>query len=324
MQRYTRTLIEALRGRKDLTLTVTGYSGGRAGLPFFFIRAFFSAVTFGATGIHLGDAVLSPLLPLIRVLRPGLRRSITVYGLDLKFPSKVYRLMLRYCLPLAGKVVAISQATSDEAKKLGVPPASIVVIPCAISQATELPVTNRNPGGLRLLIFGRQIKRKGSVWFLEEVLPLLLKKFPGLHLTVAGDGYELPAIRAEAAKFSQANVTVYGVVSENERLKLLADCTVFVVPNIPVENDMEGFGITCIEAAAAGLPVVAADLEGLKDAVKDHETGFLFKVRDPHSAAEAIEKAAGYFPDPARIKAACLKHYGTDQLALRYSLDVFA
>jgi phosphatidylinositol alpha-1,6-mannosyltransferase len=48
-----------------------------------------------------------------------------------------------------------------------------------------------------------------------------------------------------------------------------------VMPNIPVPGDAEGFGLVALEAASAGLPVVASDLEGIPDAVVQNDTGIL-------------------------------------------------
>ena len=58
-------------------------------------------------------------------------------------------------------------------------------------------------------------------------------------------------------------------------LNLLGAADIFVMPNIEVPGDIEGFGIVAIEAAASGLPVVAARLEGIPDAIVDGENGCL-------------------------------------------------
>jgi glycosyltransferase involved in cell wall biosynthesis len=47
------------------------------------------------------------------------------------------------------------------------------------------------------------------------------------------------------------------------------------MPNIPVSGDMEGFGLTALEASASGSLVVASDLEGISDAIRDGKNGFL-------------------------------------------------
>ncbi|NTW14882.1 MAG: glycosyltransferase family 4 protein, partial [Candidatus Moranbacteria bacterium] len=81
-----------------------------------------------------------------------------------------------------------------------------------------------------------------------------------------------------------------------------------VSPNIPVPGTMEGFGINVIEANACGLPVIAADLEGLTEAVQNGENGtlippldsdgFVAEIRrlmeDPGQLAERRKKASSY------------------------------
>ncbi|MDR1601380.1 MAG: glycosyltransferase [Tannerella sp.] len=49
----------------------------------------------------------------------------------------------------------------------------------------------------------------------------------------------------------------------------------FLMPNIPVEGDMEGFGLVCLEASACGTLVFAADIDGIPDAVRNGKNGFL-------------------------------------------------
>ena len=52
------------------------------------------------------------------------------------------------------------------------------------------------------------------------------------------------------------------------------------MPNITVADDMEGFGIAIVEAGSCGLPVVASNLQGIKDAVIDKKTGYLVDEGD--------------------------------------------
>jgi glycosyltransferase involved in cell wall biosynthesis len=54
----------------------------------------------------------------------------------------------------------------------------------------------------------------------------------------------------------------------------------FIMPNVTVADDIEGFGIAVLEAGSCGLPVVASNLQGIKDAVADGKTGYLVEEGD--------------------------------------------
>ena len=58
-----------------------------------------------------------------------------------------------------------------------------------------------------------------------------------------------------------------GEVSDDMLAAAYRSADVMVMPNIPVRGDMEGFGLVALEAAAAGLPVVASRIEGITDAI---------------------------------------------------------
>jgi len=68
---------------------------------------------------------------------------------------------------------------------------------------------------------------------------------------------------------------------KDQTLKMLYNASdLFIMPNIPVEGDMEGLGLVALEANSAALPVIASKLEGIKDAVKDGKNGFLVEPYD--------------------------------------------
>src|SRR5690606_17147096 len=75
----------------------------------------------------------------------------------------------------------------------------------------------------------------------------------------------------------------------------------FVMPNIPVPGDMEGFGVVMLEAGLCGLPILAADLEGIRDVVRDGENGMLLPAGDADAFARAIES---FRHNPGRLEAA--------------------
>jgi phosphatidyl-myo-inositol dimannoside synthase len=154
-----------------------------------------------------------------------------------------------------------------------------------------------------LATLGRLVRRKGSRWFVEAVLPLLPDH---VHYIVAGSGPELEPIRKAArAAGVAARVHLLGAVDDELREAVLQGADVFVQPNIAVPGDMEGFGLVTIEAALRGTPVVAAALEGILDAVVDGETGILLPPQEAQAWAD-------------RIRALCTDRGARDALGQTY------
>jgi glycosyltransferase involved in cell wall biosynthesis len=63
----------------------------------------------------------------------------------------------------------------------------------------------------------------------------------------------------------------------------------FIMPNITVPGDVEGFGIVAIEAGSCGLPVIASNLQGIRDAVLDGQSGILVEERNANAYMTAIQ-----------------------------------
>ncbi len=323
MQTYTRTLLAELRRDPSVDIHVCAWRGPVVLLPVFFAYAFFRALIFRGDVCHIGDALLSPMAPCIRFCRPRLRLTLTTYGLDVIYPSRLYQWVLRRSLPLFDAIVAISHATADELKKRSVTDHRIVTIAPGIDVSPSPPL-RASTSTHQLLILGRQIQRKGVVWFLSEVMPLLLKRCPSMHLTIAGDGPELLAIRVLVDSLRLRDyVSVLGDVDEETRESLLQTSTLFLMPNIDVRGDIEGFGLVCTEALAHGLPVVASAREGILDAVVDTVTGVFFTSEDPSSAVEAIMKAMAHPWDSSLMRRTLEERYSVHVMCSRYLSYVF-
>jgi glycosyltransferase involved in cell wall biosynthesis len=78
--------------------------------------------------------------------------------------------------------------------------------------------------------------------------------------------------------------------SEVEMLYARADA--FLMPNIAVEGDMEGFGLVCLEASAHGAPVFASNIDGIPDAIINNRNGFLLPPEDAGAWAEVLNNFA--------------------------------
>ena len=235
--------------------------------------------------VHLGDALLSPLGLLLKKIY-GVRVSVTVHGLDITYKLPIYQLVIPFCLRRLDKIICISNTTRNECLKRGIPSSKSIVIAWGIHPESFLlpanksaleKITRRKLSDKKIIVtVGRLVKRKGVYWFIENVLPELNKNV--IYLVI-GDGVERERIQSLIEeKGYKEKVILLGKVSDLDLKVVYNTADIFVMPNIPVDNDIEGFGIVALEASSTGLMVIASDLEGVKDAVVNEKNGYLVET----------------------------------------------
>lgn len=316
MQTYTAVLHQALQAKDGLHVSACIHHGYALTFPLFLVRAFFAIVVFRGDVILLADAALSPLA----LLKPR-RTAVITHGLDVTRDIPGYRLIVGWCLRSARTVVAVSRATGELVRKLGVDAGRLRVISCPLPVLSSVH-TNRNPS--QILFLGRLVPRKGVIWFVESVLPMLASTFPHLHIVVAGTGPDASLVtQVLGASPFRNHVSVVGYVTEEEKARLLASSALLIVPNVPRAHDPEGFGIVCIEAGAAGLPVVAARIDGLPDAVSEGVTGFLFEPESPSDCVRAVSQAFSFAWNPEELRRTVQEKFSSAHIVERFVHDVF-
>jgi len=248
-------------------------------LPYVFLRVALTAHRYEV--IHLGDAMLSAAGFLPRLL--GKKIAISVHGLDLTFAPRIYQTYLKLFLK-ADAIIANSESTRRlaEARGLNHVRAISIGVPqryFSVTRAThrDAELEQRRAGRVALVTVGRLVPRKGVAWFVRNVLPRLSNV---LYVVVGVGAHRDEIERAAADTGMTENVWLVGNVSDARLLELLGSSDVFVMPNIVVPGNVEGFGIVAIEASASGLPVVASRLEGIPDAVIEGENGQLVPPED--------------------------------------------
>lgn len=151
---------------------------------------------------------------------------------------------------------------------------------------------------------------RGTVLFLgrfdepRKGLPVLLEAFgtvaearPGVRLLVAGRG-DAEVARQLVEPRHRAAITWLGEVDDTTRTRLLVTADVFVAPN----TGGESFGLVLLEAMAAGVPVVASDIEAFRQVCEDQRYGALFRSGDSTDLARVV--LAALTDDAARLRAA--------------------
>lgn len=291
METFSHQLFEQYPGMKHLV----ALRRGQRWLPLFVVQALIASARHrhNADVIHLGDAMLAPLAPSLRRLT-GTPVVITAHGQEFIRDLPGYRAALRHGMTsLRPGAVAVSIFSAARfADVFGWQPGVIsngIALPAASiaggGTALEARLRLGLPGSGPLLVnIGRLVPRKGITWFIRNVMPLL----GDVNLAVAGDGPEGDAIRSLAR--ADRRIHVLGHRSDDDIAALRATGGIFVVPNIPSPATPEGYGIAPAEAAAAGMPVIVARVEGLVDMATDFGLQTI-PAGDPAEWANAIANA---------------------------------
>ena len=140
-----------------------------------------------------------------------------------------------------------------------------------------------------LLTLARLVERKGQDKVIEA-LPLIKKEIPDVRYVICGRGNDEGRLRRIVAeKGVEGEVVFAGFVPNEERGAFYGACDVYVMPSreIPDKGDIEGFGITYLEANAFGKPVIGGMSGGISEAVIDGVTGLLVDPCDVEAIAGA-------------------------------------
>ncbi len=204
----------------------------------------------------------------------------------LKFPMRQIAAFLEgKLMPLFyknKKIVTVSNSSMQEIVRLGIASADrIELIPNGVSTYANVEATKTiNPS---IVYLGRLKNYKN--------IDIAIKAFAKVHavhseavLSIVGSGESCPSLKKLAVELGVSeNVKFLGKVSERDKVKLLMENWMMVQP-----SQMEGWGITVIEANACSTPVIASRVNGLVDSVIDGRTGLLVDVKDVDQFAGAM------------------------------------
>lgn len=257
--------------------------------------------------IWFSSMVTASLAPRLRHL--GIPMLAVNHGQDVTLPVHLWQRYLPTVFNSLGASVSVSEATRQQCLQRGLQPDRAHVLPNGIDNAfqSRLPgseAARSHLGALHadiassisearplLLTVGRLMRRKGHAWFLREVLPRLSRT--PVHYLVVGEGPELAELQDLASICVQQTphrVTLLGRQADEVLHSAYVACDLFIMPNIPVEGDMEGFGVVLLEANLSGTPAIASDLEGIRDVIVDGVNGVRVPARDAGAFSAAISE----------------------------------
>jgi glycosyltransferase involved in cell wall biosynthesis len=132
-------------------------------------------------------------------------------------------------------------------------------------------------------VVGRLRKEKGQATLLKS-MKIVLKELPDTVLLVVGDGPDRGNLERMTNELGiNGCVKWLGQRDPDEVIELYSVMDIVAVPSL-----FEGFGLSAAEAMAAGKPVIASDVDGIKEVVQDNVTGYLIPIQDNSRLAERL------------------------------------
>lgn len=243
---------------------------------FLFIKLLFSSKTWD---YFIASAVL-PLGTIAYLLNLFKKKPYTVfvYGMDiLQLKKNSWKFFLaRRILKRADKVIVISAYTKSLLKRFNVEKSRVTIlypqpfctpekfIPCFPKTLTD-NIKNKKV----FLSVGRLVERKNFDTIISVASKLTHRT--DIHFVIVGNGPKYDLIKKRAAQVS--NVTLLPCVTDNELAWLYSNCRAVIFIPVASQIDVEGFGITAIEASAFSKPVIASQTGGVVDAVENNISG---------------------------------------------------
>lgn len=307
----------------------------------------------GISLIHLNDGLMAIVGVIIKrwTHRPVLA---TIHGLDIVFPLPLFQRFVTNHFKKLDGVLPVSHATAKECLDRGFSPEQVHVVRNGVdtdmAQIHKRPgfrITFEKRLGIHIegkkiiVAIGRSVRRKGFSWFMTRVLPklpddvifviigptqphirkinfllsLLPKNMAHLISIALGLGIDEIDIQNALERPEIKNRAFYmGKLPFEEMVQVLKHADLYVMPNIKVHGDAEGFGLVALEAAVSGVPVMASAVEGITCAVIDGKNGFLVPAEDPDIWVKKISAALS---DREH-----LQQFGRD--AQQYSIDNYS
>lgn len=204
---------------------------------------------------------------------------IHTWGRDvLDFPRyRIYRALVSFNLRQADLITCTSQVMAQAVERMAQPKTPIHVVPFGVDlthfRPRPYPKSPTEP-----LVIGvvKSLEKLYGIEYLLQAFVSLCSQNGDLRLLIVGDGTQRSALESLASELEIAESTRFvGRIPHDQVIRYLHKMDIFVVPSL-----QESFGVAAVEAAAAGLPVLASNVGGLPEVVVDGKTGFLVPPAD--------------------------------------------
>lgn len=191
----------------------------------------------------------------------------------------------------ADRVIAVSRAAARFARSLGVSERKIAVVHNGVDLScfngkldASLMRRELGIGGEPLIVTASRLIKRKSPGLLVSAFARVVAAIPNAKLVIAGSGREERKLLHQIRELNIADsVSLVGGMSKEKVAQLMAAADVFVLP-----SKLESFGLSLLEASAAGVPVVCSNAGGVPEVFQDGLNAILYPPGDDDAMAKAI------------------------------------
>ena len=266
-----------------------------------------AARTDAVTHLHAHFASLAGRTAWIASRLTGIPYTVTTHAKDI-YHRDVDPVWLRRVCSDADRVIAISRFNERHLRTALEGSGARISLRYNALELDRFPYRAPAPvepgSALRVAAVGRLVPKKGFDVLIEALAALTGAGVP-VTAVIAGEGelHEALAARVRALGLAE-RVRLPGALTQSEVRALLRGSHVLAVPCVPAEDgNIDGLPTVVLEAMACGTPVVATDVTGVPEAVRDGETGILLPAGEPEALARALRDLASGLVDTAGLAA---------------------
>ena len=230
------------------------------------------------------DSWKSVEIPIQKFKNKNLPYICLVHGNEVIIKNNKHHNRILNCFKGVNKIVSNSEFTKNLIKKINPELKNIRVINPGVSNFDDIieEEVKLIEGKPTLLTLARLEKRKGHEHILQAISKLK-NKYQNIRYIIAGEGEERRYLESLVSLLNiSKNVMFIGSVNEGQKKFILNKTDLMIMPTIDESKKLsiEGFGITYIEAALFGIPSIASNVGGTKEAVLHNNTGIIIDNLD--------------------------------------------
>jgi glycosyltransferase involved in cell wall biosynthesis len=191
----------------------------------------------------------------------------------------------RLTIKFPAATIVVSKRMQRFAESLGL--RDTILVPNAVDASYWSKPMRLKANGARWIIVPRMHVPKNGIEYAIEAMSKIVPRVPNAYLLLTGDGPLRLALEEQAEHLVPGRVHFLGIVSREMMRSLYANADLVTIPSITSAGTQENTSIAALEAMASGKPVVATQIGGLVEIVRNEEDGFLVPEKDAAALADA-------------------------------------